>query len=212
MSNQVTEQPDLAKSKRQRIIEAAATVFCQDGYTGASIDAVATKAGVSRQTIYNHVGDKDGLFKEVVAALTDKAAAKFNDLMETFPTKPVDLEAEVIAFSARFLNQLTQDKTSRWLLRLAENEGGRYPDLFTVWREYGSGRKRSVVAAHLSELALEGHLEFDDPVLAARQYMALLTAEWRAEFQLGRFPSEEECVRMAERAAKTFLRAFARRR
>lgn len=205
-----TEKPEPAKSKRDRIIEAAATVFCQDGYTGASIDAVATKAGVSRQTIYNHVGDKDGLFKEVVEALTNKSAGKFLQLMETFPDDPKDLEGELTDFSTRFLNHITQDKTSRWLLRLAENESGRYPELFTVWRQYGSGQKRPAVAARLSQLALRGHLEFDDPTLAARQYMALLTAEWRSEFQMGRYPSEEECAAMAERAVKTFLRAFGR--
>lgn len=211
MDTETVEKPDLAKSKRDRILEAAATVFCKDGYTGASIDAVATKAGVSRQTIYNHVGDKDGLFKDVVAALTEKSAAKFILLMEEFPDKPNDLEAELTAFSGHFLNHMTQDKTSRWLLKLAENESGRYPELFTVWREYGSGRKRSLIAAHLSQLALNGYLDLDEPVLAARQFMALLTAEWRAEFQLGRFPSEEECAGMAERAVKTFLRAFGRR-
>ena len=211
MDIQTAEKPDLVKSKRDRILEAAATVFCQDGYTGASIDAVATKAGVSRQTIYNHVGDKDGLFKDVVAALTDKSAAKFLVLMEGFPDRPVDIGSELTAFATHFLNHMTQDKTSRWLLKLAENESGRYPELFTVWREYGSGRKRSLIAAHLSQLALNGYLDLDEPVLAARQFMALLTAEWRAEFQLGRFPSEEECAGMAERAVKTFLRAFGRR-
>ena len=211
MDIETAEKPDLAKSKRDRILEAAATVFCQDGYTGASIDAVATKAGVSRQTIYNHVGDKDGLFKDVVAALTEKSAAKFILLMEDFPDKPNDLEAELAAFSGHFLNHMTKDKTSRWLLKLAENESGRYPELFTVWREYGSGRKRSLIAAHLSQLALNGYLDLDEPVLAARQFMALLTAEWRAEFQLGRFPSDEECAGMAERAVRTFLRAFGRR-
>jgi AcrR family transcriptional regulator len=211
MDIETAEKPDLVKSKRDRILEAAATVFCQDGYTGASIDAVATRAGVSRQTIYNHVGDKDGLFKDVVAALTEKSAAKFMLLMEEFPDKPNDLEAELTAFSGRFLTHMTQDKTSRWLLKLAENESGRYPELFTVWREYGSGRKRSLVAAHLSQLALNGYLDLDEPVLAARQFIALLTAEWRAEFQLGRFPSDEECAGMAERAVKTFLRAFGKR-
>lgn len=211
MDTETAEKPDLAKSKRDRILEAAATVFCQDGYAGASIDAVATKAGVSRQTIYNHVGDKDGLFKDVVAALTDKSAAKFLVLMEGFPDRPDDIGRELTAFAAHFLNHMTQDKTSRWLLKLAENESGRYPELFTVWREYGSGRKRSLVAAHLSQLAVNGYLDLDDPVLAARQFMALLTAEWRAEFQLGRFPSEEECAGMAARAVKTFLRAFGKR-
>jgi AcrR family transcriptional regulator len=211
MDIETADKSELVKSKRDRILEAAATVFCQDGFTGASIDAVATKAGVSRQTIYNHVGDKDGLFKEVVAALTEKSASKFMELMESFPDRPADLEQALTAFSGHFLNHLTQDKTSRWLLRLAENESGRYPELFTVWRQYGAGQKRPLVAAHLSQLALNGYLEFDDANLAARQYLALLTAEWRAEFQMGRFPSEDECALMAERAVKTFLRAFGRR-
>lgn len=210
MKTDDVDQTDLPRSKRDRILEAAAIVFCQDGYAGATIDAVATRAQVSRQTIYNHAGGKEGLFREVVGALTEKAAAKFSELMKSFSDNPADVHSALTDFSARFLNHLTQDKTSRWLLRLAENESGRYPELFTVWREYGSGLKRSMMATHLARLAENGHLKLDDPVLAARQYMALLTAEWRAEFHLGRFPSEEECTRMAQRATDTFLRAFAR--
>lgn len=202
------ESADTAKTKRTRIIDAAAAIFCQDGYTGASIDAIAAKADVSRQTIYNHVGDKEGLFKEVVNELTRRSAAKFFELMETFPDKPADLEEELVAFSARFLHHLSHDKTSRWLLKLVENEGGRYPDLFAVWRRYGLGEKRPAIAAKIAQLVVDGYLDVDDTALAGRQYMALLTAEWRADFQLGIYHSEEECEAMARRAVKTFLRAF----
>lgn len=199
-------------SKRERILDAAAAIFCQDGYTGASIDAVATRANVSRQTIYNHVGDKEGLFKEVVAKLTARSSAKFFELMQSFPVQPNDLEAELTEFSASFLHHMTHDKTSRWLLKLVENEGGRYPELFEVWRRYGIGEKRPAFAAKLAELAHGGYLEFDDATLAARQYMALLTAEWRTEFQLGNRPDEVACRAMASQAVKTFLRAFSARR
>jgi AcrR family transcriptional regulator len=208
-----TADADIAEagtSKRDRILEAAAAIFCQDGYTGASIDAVATRANVSRQTIYNHVGDKEGLFKEVVAGLTAKSSAKFFELLQSFPVKPDDLEAELTEFSASFLHHLTHDKTSRWMLKLVENEGGRYPDLFDVWRRYGIGEKRPAFAAKLAQLAHGGFLEFDDATLAARQYMALLTAEWRTEFQLGNRPDDSACREMASHAVKTFLRAFAR--
>lgn len=205
------ETAEPAKTKHDRILEAAAAVFCQDGYTGASIDAVAVKAGVSRQTIYNHVGDKEGLFKLVVAKLTEKSSAKFFVLLDDFPSEPKDLEAELTAFSAQFLTHLTYDKTSRWMLKLVENEGGRYPDLFDVWRRYGIGEKRPAIAAKLAYLAHGGHLDIDDATLAARQYMALLTAEWRTEFQLGNLPDEAACTQMAGRAVKTFLKAFGKR-
>src|SRR5690242_14152673 len=52
-------QPRGNYNKRCQIIEAATAVFCRDGFIGASIDAVAAQAGVSRQTIYNQMGDKE---------------------------------------------------------------------------------------------------------------------------------------------------------
>ena len=49
------------------ILEAAASVFCREGFAGANIDLIAAEAGVSRQTVYNHHGDKENLFVAVVA-------------------------------------------------------------------------------------------------------------------------------------------------
>jgi AcrR family transcriptional regulator len=197
-------------SKRDMIIQAAAAIFCQDGFAGASIDAVACKASVSRQTIYNQMGDKDKLFKAVVADLTERSSAHFFSLLDTFPDNPSNLEGELTDFSARLLMHMSHDKGSRWLMKLVQNEGGRYPELFEVWREYGPGRKRPAVAARFAELAHGGHLEIEDASLAARQYMALLTAEWKSEFQLGVIPNDEDCQVMAANAVKTFLRAFGR--
>ena len=43
------------------------SVFCREGFAGANIDLIAAEAGVSRQTVYNHHGDKEKLFMAVVA-------------------------------------------------------------------------------------------------------------------------------------------------
>jgi TetR/AcrR family transcriptional repressor of mexJK operon len=41
--------------KRRAILDAATKVFLAEGFAGASMDAIATAAGVSKPTVYNHL-------------------------------------------------------------------------------------------------------------------------------------------------------------
>jgi len=50
---------------RRRILDAAGRLFVERGYLGTTLDAVATAAGVSVQTVYNVVGGKAVLLKAV---------------------------------------------------------------------------------------------------------------------------------------------------
>src|SRR5690606_8903930 len=52
--------------KQRAIIEAAARTFLAAGYREASMDAIAREAGVSKQTTYNHYGNKEALFSDVI--------------------------------------------------------------------------------------------------------------------------------------------------
>ncbi|OHV76446.1 TetR/AcrR family transcriptional regulator [Rhizobium sp. LCM 4573] len=200
-----------AQNKRQAILNAAADIFAEQGYAGASIDAIAARAGVSRQTIYNQLGDKDNLFKVVVAEITDRSSAGFFRVLDTFPAAPEDLEKELTEFSTRLLRKAICDPNGRWLRKLVETEGARFPELFETWREYGPGKKYPAIAARLAQLAHAGYLELDDPALAARQFMALLATDLRIEQQLGRRTPDAEIDQMAANATRTFLRAFASR-
>jgi AcrR family transcriptional regulator len=57
----------LAKTRRTRlrILDSARDLFLTDGYVGTTLDAVAGRAEVSPQTVYNLVGGKATLFKTV---------------------------------------------------------------------------------------------------------------------------------------------------
>lgn len=44
-----------------RILEAARRCFYRDGITATGVDTLAEEAGVSKRTLYNHFGSKDGL-------------------------------------------------------------------------------------------------------------------------------------------------------
>lgn len=54
-----------ARVTRRRVLDAAETLFRDRGYGGATVDAVASTAGVSVATVYNSVGGKPTLLKAV---------------------------------------------------------------------------------------------------------------------------------------------------
>ena len=85
------------------VVDAAASVFCREGYAGANIDLIAAEAGVSRQTIYNHHGDKEKLFVAVVRDLTERSNAGLFQVIASFPDRPADLEAELAEFAFRLM-------------------------------------------------------------------------------------------------------------
>lgn len=51
--------------RRQDLLAAAWTLFCEKGYESLTIDAVADHAGCSRQPVYSLFGDKQNLFFEL---------------------------------------------------------------------------------------------------------------------------------------------------
>ena len=54
-----------ARATRARVLAAAQALFLRRGYTGATIEAIAGRAGVSVQSVYNTVGGKARLLKAV---------------------------------------------------------------------------------------------------------------------------------------------------
>jgi AcrR family transcriptional regulator len=187
-------------------------VFCREGFAGASIDTIATEAGVSRQTIYNHVGDKEGLFAAVVEDTTEKANAGLFATLATFPDHPKDLEADLIAFARRLAGDCMCNRQTAELRKLVEVEGERYPKFFRTWYERGPAKVTAALSARLARLAHAGLLDLDDPDLAARQFISLVMMDIKPMTHLGKVPSRAEVEAAATTGVKTFLRAYRARR
>lgn len=193
------------------IVDAAAGVFCREGFAGANIDLIAAEAGVSRQTVYNHHRDKEKLFIAVVRDLTERCNAGIFATIATFPDQPGDLEADLIGFAVRLNQNCICNRDGKFLRKLIQTEGERYPELFAEWREQGPGRTWPAIAARFARLAYGGHLTIDDPDVASRQFLGLVNAELQTTFMLGGTPREDEVVQSATNGVRTFLRAFGKR-
>ena len=56
---------------RERVLRAATSSFLARGY-GSSVDDIARRAGVAKQTVYQHFASKDELFKAVAGDLAKR--------------------------------------------------------------------------------------------------------------------------------------------
>lgn len=64
-----------ARATQQAILEAAHELFLANGYAGTSIDAIAERAEVARQTVYDNFGDKASL----LYAVAERVVARQDD-------------------------------------------------------------------------------------------------------------------------------------
>jgi AcrR family transcriptional regulator len=65
----------MSLSPRDRILEAAMTVFRRHGFRRSSIEETAEAAGLTRQALYHHFKSKEALFRAVIERLHDVALA-----------------------------------------------------------------------------------------------------------------------------------------
>ena len=58
-----TLRDEQARETRRRIVDAGAQLFVELGYAATTIDLIATRAGVSRRTVFTSVGSKPDVLK-----------------------------------------------------------------------------------------------------------------------------------------------------
>jgi AcrR family transcriptional regulator len=197
--------------KRVPILDAAAEVFCREGFSGASIDEIAEEACVSRQTIYNHYREKETLFVAVVADVTARANTALFAALAAFPDKPENLRDDLIAFAVDLNRNCLYNQDGKFLRKLVQSEGPRYPHLFEAWREHGPCKIGMALGAIFARLHHQGLLHISDCDLAARQFTALINADLQMTTLFGETPTEEELQGAAEQAVDMFLRGYGAR-
>jgi len=73
-----------AQRNRERILEVAKEAFTRDG-ANASLDDIATQAGVGPGTLYRHFPSRDALIEAVYRTEVEKMAAAQHRFAETMP-------------------------------------------------------------------------------------------------------------------------------
>jgi TetR/AcrR family transcriptional repressor of mexJK operon len=189
--------------KHDAILDAAKRVFLRAGYS-ASMDLVAAEAGVSKQTVYNHFGSKEGLFRAIV----DHVSGELLDVLVERDGARADPAATLEAIARRFLKLLLTPSYLA-LHRMLVAEAPRFPDLAREIYVGGPARAANELALYLADESTKGTLAVTDPALAAEQFFGALCGhlQLRALLSPRDAPHETEIERAIAHAVRGFLRA-----
>jgi AcrR family transcriptional regulator len=199
-----------SERKRAAVIEAATERFLERGYLGTSVDEIASRAGVAKQTVYEHFGGKEQLFTEIILETVDAVGRPFRERLAGLEVTD-DPEAALGAV-AHELVQVVREPRLIELRRVVIAEVTRFPELARVYAERGPGRSVESLAVLLERLVERGALRIDDVRLAAEQFnwLVLSIPINRAMFAPGVEFSEQELERHAAEAVRLFLAAYGR--
>ena len=187
---------------RKRIVETAAAVFAEKGYTGTVIADIAAQAGIGKGTVYGYFSGKEDLFIAVfewfinefgksvtvnIATLGKGTAARLDTLSRIIVTNCVEMK-HLYALAIEF-----------WAASKRESIEARLKALFTE----GYAQFREIVSAIITEGMRSGEFDQDlDPELLA----ATLVGTWDILGLQAWFDDEFDALK-AERA---FMRVFIR--
>lgn len=80
---------------RRKLLEAARTVFADQGVAGTSVDAIAEAAGFSKGAFYSNFQSKEELGLEVLRLLMQEESRALEAIAERFPDAPAAAFAAV---------------------------------------------------------------------------------------------------------------------
>lgn len=147
-----------AKAKRERIHLAAQAIFMEHGFEGASMDAIATKANVSKPTLYRYYHNKETLFIATLRQLMlehSTSAETFSQLQKT-PVETLQiLEHSLVRWAQIILDNALQP-AYLGLVRVLICEIPRFPSLAPLYSSAIAQEGGAIMKTLLESAQLHG--------------------------------------------------------
>ena len=170
------------------------------------MSSIAAAIGGSKTTLWSYFRNKHDLF----AAVIDDMVDRYGEALR-LPLPEDGDPAETMRGLARSLMKTLTRPQIIALHRVVTGEAGRFPELGSVLFDRGPARGHARVSAWLSQLMDKGVLRRADPLVAAKQFVALCQAGQFQQYLIGALkkfdPRRVETE--IEQAVDTFLRAYA---
>jgi AcrR family transcriptional regulator len=165
-----------AEARREQLLDAAKAVVAEHGFHGASIEAVARGAGVTRPIVYRHFQDLGALLDALIERETLRALMQLREVL------PAGVDDLIAAFEG-YLRAVRSDPVT-WRLVLVTPEGA--PSLLRERIAAG----RAAVVTQLAA-AVGPRAGSPDPELTAHALSAVADAAARLMLtDPGQYPPE----------------------
>jgi AcrR family transcriptional regulator len=170
-------------SVRDDLLAAAARVYAEAGYRGATTRRIALAAGVNEITLFRHFGSKDALLRDALSRTDDRPGAEL-------PDEPSNPAVELLAWAG---SHITDMRGRQALIRTCMGEFAEHPGLF-VPENSGPVRAARALTLYLTRLRQRGlaRAEFDPSAAAALLIGTLFADAMGRDIMRGMFPRDPE--------------------
>jgi TetR/AcrR family transcriptional repressor of mexJK operon len=184
---------------RERVLRAATTSFLAHGYR-SSVDEIARRAGVAKQTVYHHFPNKDELFKEVARDLAQRVLVELD-------APPANLREGLLRFSLAY-RQRTLGAQGISAFRTLVPEVPRFRSVARTMYGNSAGEMVRRLAQYLERFMDAGELRRDDAHFGAEMLLSMLAGLDRMKRLFGVTNEGESEARRTARIVDCFLRAY----
>lgn len=183
-------------SVRDQLIEAAARLYAEAGYRGATTRRIAVEAGVNEITLFRHFGSKDVLIRE---AISRAGSSKVPEMLPEVPREPF---REVREWAKAHITHLRERRS---LIRTCMGEIEEHPGIFSG-ENSPPALAANALCRYLRRLRDTGlaKAEFDE-VAASTMLMGVLFAD-----AMGRDIMPDMYRNEPEQALDEYVRLFLR--
>ena len=201
--NKIPRRQQNRLDKENRILAAALKVFSQSGYSGASMDAVAAEAGLTKPTLYQYFDSKEQLFASMMLQKRDDMLLPFR------APGSDDMVVQLHRFAWAYTDTVMQQDLLS-LARLTIGEVQRFPEIGHAYQAAGPDRVLDGLMGYLASHRDVGRLRFDDAELAAEDLWGLILSAPRTKalYNPGLRHSRTELARYVHNGLRVFLRAY----
>jgi AcrR family transcriptional regulator len=152
---------------RDKILRAAADVFSEVGFRGATTRRIAQEAGVNEITLFRHFGSKDRLLQEAIACEGVRPQAV------PLPEAPRLPHAELLAWAREQLGHLREKRS---FIRTCMAEVDEHPEMIPPGNPTTTATR--ALADYLQRLRDAGLAQAPfDPRIAAPMFIGILFAD-----------------------------------
>lgn len=189
--------------KRQQILDAASELFVSHSFDAVSMDRVAQLAGVSKQTVYSHFGNKEALFEAAIGSRCN--VYQINEALFTGEEANTVLQQFAQLFSLLILSQEALS-----VFRTCIAQSLTHPQLAEIYFEAGPEQVISLFAEYLARLAAQGKADISEPRFAAVQFLKMVQGEQRIrkELNLAVLLTDADHQRYVQNCVDMFIRAY----
>jgi len=160
-------------STKDRILNAALTLFAERGYDGVGVDLIAARAGLKGPSLYKHFRGK----AEILDALIERTGLYYemNFGSAERPGKIPESTEELIALSMGRIRFTMQDPLIRKVRRLLVMEQFRNPAIAALATAHSMDGIQHMYAGIFRAMQERGILRQDDPEAMAAEFAAPVT-------------------------------------